>query len=55
MINKNFICKIVLGPMSDAELLHTPIELYCVVDYDSRWSTKFYKDCMFDFLYEFHF
>ena len=24
------------------------IELYCVVDYDSEWSTKFYKDCMFE-------
>ena len=22
------------------------IELYRVVDYDSKWSTKFYKDCM---------
>ena len=26
------------------------IELYRVEDYDSKWSTKFYKDCMFDFL-----
>ena len=25
------------------------IELYRVVDYDSKWSTKFYKDCMFEF------
>ena len=25
------------------------IELYRVVDYDSKWSTKFYKDCIFDF------
>ena len=24
------------------------IVLYRVVDYDSKWSTKFYKDCMFD-------
>ena len=23
------------------------IELYCIVDYDSKWSTKFHKDCMF--------
>ena len=22
------------------------IELYRVVDYDSKWSTKFHKDCM---------
>ena len=21
-------------------------EMYCVVDYDSKWSTKFQKDCM---------
>ena len=26
------------------------IELYCIVDYDSKWSTKFYKDCMCEFL-----
>ena len=25
------------------------IELYHVVDYDSKWSTKFHKDCMFEF------
>ena len=24
------------------------IELYRVVDYDSKWSTKFHKDCMLD-------
>ena len=24
------------------------IELYNVVDYDSKWSTKFHKDCMLD-------
>ena len=24
------------------------IELYCIVDYDSKWSTKFHNDCMFD-------
>ena len=24
------------------------IELYRVVDYDSKWSTKFYKDCMLE-------
>ena len=24
------------------------IELYCIVDYDSKWSTKFHKDCMFE-------
>ena len=26
------------------------IELYRVVDYDRRWSTKFRKDCKLDFL-----
>ena len=26
------------------------IELYCIVDYDSKWSTKFHKDCMFEIL-----
>ena len=25
-------------------------ELYCVVDYDSKWSTKFHKDCMLQIL-----
>ena len=25
------------------------IELYRVVDYDSKWSPKFHKDCMFEF------
>ena len=25
------------------------IELYRVVDYDSKWSTKFHKDCMLEF------
>ena len=25
------------------------IELYRAVDYDSKWSTKFHKDCMLDF------
>ena len=24
------------------------IELYCIVDYDSKWSTKIHKDCMFE-------
>ena len=24
------------------------IELYCIVDYDSKWSTKFHKDCRFE-------
>ena len=24
------------------------IELYHVVHYDSKWSTKFHKDCMFE-------
>ena len=23
------------------------IELYSAVDYDSKWATKLYKDCMF--------
>ena len=43
--------KIVLGPMFDTEHFATlQIELYHVVDYDSKWSTKFYKDCMLEFL-----
>ena len=25
------------------------IELYRVVEYDSKWSTKFHKDCMLEF------
>ena len=25
------------------------IKLYRVVDYDSKWSTKFHKDCMLEF------
>ena len=24
------------------------VELYYIVDYDSKWSTKFHKDCMFE-------
>ena len=24
------------------------IELYSIVDYDSKWSTKFHKDCLFE-------
>ena len=24
------------------------IELYCVVDYDSKWSTKLHNDCMLE-------
>ena len=31
------------------------IELYRVVDYDSKWSTKFHEDCIFDFFFKFHF
>ena len=30
------------------------IELYRVVDYDSKWSTKFHKDCMLE-IFKFHF
>ena len=26
------------------------IELYRVVDYDSKWSTKLYKDCMLEII-----
>ena len=41
--------KLVLGTMSDTELLQqSKIELYRVVDYDSKWSTKFYEDCMLE-------
>ena len=31
------------------------IELYRVVDYDSKWSTKFHKDWILDFFYNFTF
>ena len=24
------------------------IELYCIMNYDSKWSTKFHKDCIFE-------
>ena len=34
-----------VGPRDFATL---QIELYCVVDYDSKWSTKFHKDCMLE-------
>ena len=27
-----------------------PIELYCIVDYDSKCYTKIHKDCMFEIL-----
>ena len=42
--------------MSDTELLqHSKLNLYRVVDYDSKWSTKFHKDCMFGQLFYFSF
>ena len=45
------IFEIVLGPMSDHRAFATlQNELYCVVDYDSKWSTKFHKDCMLQIL-----
>ena len=28
------------------------IELYRVVDYDSKWSTKFHNDCMLEFSFK---
>ena len=31
------------------------IELHRVVDYNSKWSTKFHKDCMLEFFYNFTF
>ena len=31
------------------------IELYCIVDYDSKCYTKFHKDCMIEFFYNFTF
>ena len=34
-----------VGPRAFASL---QIELYRVVDYDSKWSTKFHKDCMLE-------
>ena len=42
--------KKVLRPMFDTELLqHSKIELFHVVHYNSKWSTEFHMDCMFDF------
>ena len=36
--------------MSGYTTFATPqIELYRVVDYDSKWSTKFHNYCMLDF------
>ena len=36
--------------MPGTQLLKTlHIELYRVLDYDSKWSTKFHRDCMLDF------
>ena len=50
MVILNIFLK-VLGPLFDRELFATlQIELYCIVDYDSKWSTKFHKDCMFEIL-----
>ena len=31
------------------------MELYRVVDYDSKWSTKFHNDCMLEFFFNFTF
>ena len=36
-----------VGPRALATL---QIELYRVVDYDRKWSTKVYEDCMLEFL-----
>ena len=50
------IFKIVLGSMSDTNLLQTiQVELYRVVDYDSKWSTKLHNDCMLGNLLNFTF
>ena len=39
-----------IRPMSVHRAFATlQIELYRVVDYDSKWSTKFYEDCMLEF------
>ena len=27
------------------------IELYCIVDCDSKWSTKFHNDCMLELFF----
>ena len=34
-----------VGPRAFASL---QIDLYRVVDYDSKWSTKFHEDCMLE-------
>ena len=35
--------------MCDTEILVTlQMELYHIVHYDRKWSTKFHKDCMFE-------
>ena len=41
--------KIVLGSIRYRAFATFQIELYRVVDYDSKWSTKFHKDCMLEF------
>ena len=44
-----FYLKKVLGPHVRYRAFATlQIELYHVVHYDSKWSTKFHKDCMFE-------
>ena len=41
------IINLVFGPMSDTELLQrSKLNYTNVVDYDSKWFTKFHKDCM---------
>ena len=42
----------VLGPMSSTTFATLKIELYRIVDYDSKWSTKFHNYCM-DFFFNF--
>ena len=45
-----------IRPMFDTEAFATlQIELYCIVHYDSKWSTKFHKDCMFEIICNFTF
>ena len=48
MIFLNFFLKSIRDHVRYRAFATLQIELYCIVDYDSKWSTKFHNDCMFE-------
>ena len=48
MINFFNLKKCIWGHVRYRAFATLQIELYCIVDYDSKCYTKFHKDCMFE-------